>query len=93
MYALYLQLSFEVRMLTHRVDSTNCKAYHELALMRELISAVSPHNFGDVAWKQRCKENNTVVFNKKASNPVHPVVQFQHQSNAIWTSIKTYMTE
>lgn len=36
-----LQLSFEVCRLTRRADSTDWKAYHEPALMRWLISAVS----------------------------------------------------
>lgn len=73
----YLQLSFEVCVLTYGADSTHCRTYHALTLMRQLIRAF-PHNFGDVAWKQRCKENNTVVPKSiKASS-----------SNTIWTSIE-----
>lgn len=90
---LYLQLPFEVCTLTHRVDSTNCKAYQASALMRQLISAVFSHNLGDVAWKQHCKENNTVALTRNPSNPELPVGSFQHHSNRKWTSIETHVTE
>lgn len=50
-----LWLSFEVGMLDHTADSTHCKAYHELALMRQLISAVF-FQFRGVAYKQHHKK-------------------------------------
>lgn len=74
-----LQLSFEVCMLTHRADSTNCTAYHEPALMRKLISAVSRSTSEMLHANSITKR--TILY------PALPFVQFQHQSNVTWTSI------
>lgn len=83
-------LPFEVCVPTHSAISEDLPwtSPNEVAYL-----CCFTHNIRDVARKQQSRRQQCGSFLRESLNPALPVVQFEHQSNAIWTSIDTYITE